>query len=220
MWTDSDLQHDIEKELAWEPSVHPKQIGVAVKAGAVELSGHVDSFWEKCVAEQAAWRIAHVKSVANEIRVELPFPAMRPDDDIALAAMGILEWNCLVPETVEVQVASAWVTLRGTAEWQHQKDEAERALRPLKGIQGIRNEIRIEPAVPLGDVRAAIDDALKRNALVDSSHIKTHVVHGVVSLRGTARSRAERNEAMHAAWGAPGVNKVEDHITIGPGRGE
>ena len=121
---------------------------------------------------------------------------------------------------VEVQVGGAWVTLRGTVEWQHQKEEAERALRPLKGIQGIRNEIRIEPAAALGDVRAAIDETLKRNALVDSSHVKTHVVHGVVSLRGTARSRAERNEAMHAAWGAVGVTKVEDHITIGPVRGE
>ena len=215
MWTDTDLQHDIEKELAWEPSVHPKQIGVAVKAGAVELSGYVNSFWEKCVAEQAAWRIVHVKSVTNEIRVEIPFPAIRADDDIALAAMGILEWNSLVPETVEVQVTSAWVTLKGAVEWHHQKDEAERALCPLKGIQGIRNEITIEPAVSLGDVRAVIDEALKRNALVDSSHIKTHVVHGVVSLRGAARSRQERNEAMHAAWGAPGVTKVEDHIAIG-----
>jgi len=215
MWTEADLQHDIEKELAWEPSVHPKQIGVAVKAGAVELSGYVNSFWEKCVAEQAAWRIVHVKSVTNEIRVELPFPAIRADDDIALAAMGILEWNSLVPETVEVQVTGAWVTLKGAVEWQHQKDEAERALCPLKGIQGIRNEITIEPAVSLGDVRAAIDEALKRNSLVDSSHIKTHVVHGVVSLRGAARSRQERNEAMHAAWGAPGVTKVEDHIAIG-----
>ncbi|MEP6540294.1 MAG: BON domain-containing protein [Bryobacteraceae bacterium] len=215
MWTDTDLQHDVEKELAWEPSVHPKQIGVAVKAGAVELSGYVDSFWERCVAEQAAWRIVHVKSVTNEIRVELPFPAIRADDDIALAAMGILEWNCLVPETVEVQVSEAWVTLKGAVEWQHQKEEAERALRPLKGIQGIHNEITIEPGVALGDVRAAIDETLRRNALVDSSHVKTHVVHGVVSLRGATRSRAERNEAMHAAWGAPGVSKVEDHISIG-----
>jgi hypothetical protein len=52
MWNDTDLQHDVEKELGWEPSVHAKQIGVIVKSGAVELGGHVDSFWEKCVAER------------------------------------------------------------------------------------------------------------------------------------------------------------------------
>jgi osmotically-inducible protein OsmY len=219
MWNDTDLQHDVEKELAWEPSVHPKQIGVTVKGGAVELGGHVDSFWEKRVAERAAWRVVHVKSVTNEIRVELPFNALRADDDIALAAMGSLEWNCLVPETVEVKVVDGWVTLEGKVEWHYQKEEAERALSPLKGINGIRNEIVVQPAVSLGDVRVGIEDALKRNALVDASHIKAHVSHGIVSLRGAARSRAEYDEAMHSAWAAPGVTNVEDHITIAA-RGE
>jgi hypothetical protein len=36
----------------------------------------------------------------------------------------------------------------------------------------------------------------------------------------TARSRAEYEEAMHAAWAAPGVTKIEDHITIGSTRSE
>src|ERR1700704_3990719 len=117
MWNDADLQHDVEKELGWEPSVHASQIGVILKSGAVELGGHVDSFWEKCVAGRTAWRVAHVKSVTNEIRVDLPFNALRTDDDIALAAMGSLEWNCLVPDTVEVQVIDAWITLQGKVEW-------------------------------------------------------------------------------------------------------
>lgn len=217
MWTDTDLQHDIEKELAWEPGVHAVQIGVTVKSGAVELAGHVDTFSEKCVAERAAWRVAHVKNVTNRIRVDLPANAFRADDDIALAAMSILEWNCLVPETVEVRVADACVTLLGNVEWQLQKEEAERALYALKGITGIENEIVVQPSVTLADViRVSIEDALKRNALVDTSHIKAYVAHGLVTLRGNARTRAEHDEAMHAAWSAPGVTKVEDHITIGP----
>jgi osmotically-inducible protein OsmY len=220
MWNDTDLQHDVEKELGWEPSASLNRIGVTVKNGAVELGGQVDSFWEKCAAERAAWRVAHVKSVTNGLRVDLPFNALRADDDIALAAMSNLEWNCLVPVTVEVQVVDAWVTLVGTVEWQHQKEEAERALRPLYGIKGIRNEIGIQPTVTMGDSRVPIEDALKRNALVDASHIKAHVSHGVVSLRGAARSRAEHDEAMHAAWSAPGVTRVEDHIIIGSVRGE
>ena len=43
---------------------------------------------------------------------------------------------------------------------------------------------------------------------------------GKNDLRGTARLRAEYEDAMHAAWAAPGVTKVEDHITIGSGRNE
>jgi osmotically-inducible protein OsmY len=215
MWNDTELQHDVENEVGWELGASLTQISVTVKSGAVELGGHVDSFWEKCAAERAAWRVAHVSQVTNGIRVVVPFNKRRDDDEIALAAMSILEWNCLVPETVEVQVAEAWVTLSGSSERHQQKEETARALCTLNGITGIHNDIVIQPSLILGDVKARIEAALRRNALVDSSHIRAHVAHGVVSLRGTARSRAEYDEAMHAAWAASGVTKIEDHITIG-----
>lgn len=214
MSTDTELQLQIEKELSWEPSVHTSQIGVVVKDGSVHLEGHVDTFWEKCAAERAVWRLAHVKSVVNELRVEIPFDALRSDDDIALAAMGSLEWNCLVPDTVEVAVNDSWVTLSGEVQWQYQKEEAEHALCALKGIRGIRNTIRLQPPSRPSDVRSTIEDALKRNALVNSTRIKVHVSHGVVSLHGAAHSRAEHDEVVHAAWAAPGITAVEDHITI------
>ena len=220
MWNDTELQHDVENEVRWELGAGLTQISVTVKGGAVELAGHVDSFWEKCAAERAAWCVAHVNHVTNGIRVVVPFNKQRGDDDVALAAMSSLEWNCLVPETVEVQVAEGWVTLSGSVERQQQKEEAVRALSTLKGITGIRNDIVIHPPVSLVDVKAPIEAALRRNALVDGSRIKVHVAHGVVSLRGTARSRAEYEEAMHAAWAAPGVAKIEDHITIGSVRSE
>jgi osmotically-inducible protein OsmY len=171
MWNDSELQSHVEKELGWEPGVHTTQIGVVVKDGAVHLGGHVDTFWERCAAERAAWRVAHVKSVVNEIRVDLPFDALRADDDIALAAMGSLEWNCLTPGSVQVEVADGWLTLSGEVERQYQKEEAERALSVLRGIKGIRNNIVLRPTVRMGDVKTAIEEALKRNVLVNTSHI-------------------------------------------------
>lgn len=215
MWNDTALQHDVENELSWELSAGLSRISVAVKAGAIELAGHVDTFWEKCVAERAAWRVVHVNRVTNTIRVVLPYNQQRGDDDIALGAMSSLEWNCMVPKSVEVQVADGLVTLSGSVERQEQKEAAERALCTLIGITGIRNNIVIQPVVGFSDVKAPIEAALRRSALVDGSHIKVHVGHGVVSLRGTARSRSEYEEAMHAAWAAPGISKVEDHITIG-----
>ena len=219
MSNDQDLQKQVEKQLSWEPGVHGAQIGVVAKEGAIHLAGHVDTFWEKCAAETAAWRVAHVKSVTNELRVDVPFSSMRADDDIALAAMGWLESNCQVPDTVEVQVADAWLTLNGDVEWQYQKLAAQQCMSFLQGIKGIRNEIVIRTTAPIGDVKASIEEAFKRNALLHAGHIKCHVSHGAVSLHGVAHSRAERDEAMHAAWSTPGIAAVEDHITIGSTRG-
>ena len=198
MWTDTDLQHHVEQELEWEPSVHKRQIGVMVKAGTVHLSGHVDSYWEKCQAESAAWRIAHLKTVVNEIRVELPFSQQRDDDELALAAMGILESNCLVPASVEVQVAGGCLTLLGGVELHFQKEAAEQALCPLRGLRGLRNDIVIKPAAHMGDVKAMVEEALKRSALVDSSRIKVHVAQDAISLRGHARTHAERDKGIDA----------------------
>lgn len=215
MWNDTDLQMHVERELHWDPAVHSRQIGVAVKDLSVHLAGHVDSYWEKCAAGHAAWRVAHVRSVANDLRVDLPFTALREDDDIALAAMTVLEWNCLVPGAVQVEVADAVLTLTGDVAWHYQKEEAERAVSTLQGLKGVHNQIRIQPSASPGDPKTAIEDALKRNALVNSSHIKVQMHHGVVCLQGIAHSRAERDEAVRAAWCAPGISAIEDHVTGG-----
>ena len=215
MTNDEQLKSDVEQELRWEPSVDAAQIGVSVKKGVVELDGHVDSFYEKWAAERATMRVSNVKAVASEIKVELPDSATRTDEEIARIAANHLEWNYLVPETVKVKVTGGWITLSGPAEWQYQKEEAERAVRPLMGVKGVFNEIVVTPRVNASDVKIKIEDALKRNAEIDANRIKVETTtDGKVVLRGYVRSWAEREEAEHAAWAAPGVTNVDDLTTI------
>ena len=215
MKNDADLQHDVQEELRWDPSIRAaERIGVSVKNGVVELDGHVDSVWIKYAAERAAMRVAKVKAVASEIKVDPPSSAIRTDEDIALAASNYLEWNALVPKTVKVQVTDGVVTLEGTVEWHFQKKEAEQGLLWLIGVKSILNKITLNPKASAAGVKIKIEDALKRNAEIDATHIKVETSDGTVTLRGNVRSLRQREEVAHAAWAAPGVSKVENHLRI------
>ena len=58
MKSDAEIRDDVINELHWDPQVtKPEAIGVAVKDGAVTLTGHVPSYAEKLAAARAAERV-------------------------------------------------------------------------------------------------------------------------------------------------------------------
>lgn len=180
----------------------------------VPLDGQVNSMWKKWAAEDAALRVKNVRVVANEIKVEWPSAHRCTDADIAQAEISQLEWNYSVPNTVKVTVSDGLITIEGTVEAQYQKNEAERALRSLKGVRRILNEIMVKPKVNVSVVGNNIVHAFARSAVVDAKNIQVETSDGTVTLRGHVRTWAERAEAERTAWSAPGVTNVDDLLTI------
>src|SRR6202048_2250491 len=213
--TDAEIRKNVEAELSFEPSINASEIGVAVKDGIVTLTGRVDSYWEKIAAEEAAARVSGVKAVANELEVRLPFSNERTDEDIARAAVNRLEWTIPVPkDRIKVKVSKGWVTLEGEVDWQFQKKAAEDAVRSLVGIKGVINHIEVKERPSTAEVKAKIEEALKRSAEGDASSITGATEGARVILKGTVRSWFEREEAERAAWRAPGVRSVDNRIVV------
>ena len=89
-------------------------------------------------------------------------------------------------------------TLKGTVDWQYQKDTASRAVRDLKGVLGFENLIVVQPKVKAGEVRDKIEAAFKRSAELDARRIAVSAQDGKVVLSGNVRTWAERREAERA----------------------
>jgi osmotically-inducible protein OsmY len=117
-------------------------------------------------------------------------------------------------QQIKVIVDKGWVTLEGQVEWNYQREEAERAVRRVKGVTGVINTIQLKPRVEPSEIKRKIEEAFRRSAEIDASRITVETNGGEVVLRGTVRSWAERQEAERAAWKAPGVTRVVNQIAI------
>ncbi len=117
---------------------------------------------------------------------------------------------------VRVVVRDGWVTLEGSVEWNYQRERAEQVVRRVRGVKGVTNLIELQPRVPPVEVKHKIEEAFRRSAELDANRITVETEGGVVTLRGTVRSWAERQEAERVAWATPGVVRVNNLITISP----
>jgi osmotically-inducible protein OsmY len=212
---DTDLTADVTDELFWDPKLDSTEIAVSANDGKITMRGTVGSLRERREAQKAAQRVFGVISIDNQLQVKLMNDNKRADAELRGDVLQALMLDGLVPKTVDAKVEDGFVTLTGTANWQYERDEAEFVASNIVGTLDVFDKIELKRQTPNGgDVKDSIRKAFKRNAALDADDLHISTDKGTVTVEGTVSSWAEHDEAIDAAWAAPGVTTVRDDLEV------
>ena len=84
-------------------------------------------------------------------------------------------------------------------------------------MRGVYNLVTVEPVAELADdVRDRIEDALRRRAQREAESIEVQLHDGTVSISGRIHTWAEKQAVLGALTQAPGVQRVDDRLSVDP----
>jgi osmotically-inducible protein OsmY len=213
--SNAQITRDVLDELLWDDRLDASRVTVTADHGAVALGGTVNYYHEKWNAGEDANRVVGVTSVVNDITVDTAARKVH-DDELEAAARAGLDANGLVPKgAITVKAEDGRVVMSGNVHHYYEIQAAEHVIRHLRGLAEFTDLVTVSQD-PSDAVSEGIADSLTRNAAVDADQIKVTDTGGNVTLSGTVRSYAEKEEARRAALMAPGVISVDDQLAVSP----
>ena len=215
------LHTSVIEKLKFEPKLDASEITISIEGDyVVVLGGTVKTHAEKTIAENAVKEIKGVRAVIDEMTVNsLAWRKIKTDHDIANAAIETFKWHVLIPDNlVKITVDNGHVILSGRVDWQYQKNLAWNAVNNLSGVKSIKNNIIVKPVVAIKldtkTIKSEITKEFERHARIDANNISIEIKGNKISLKGSVRNFDEMNEAEEVAWSVPGVEEVENDLTI------
>lgn len=227
---DREIRNRVEHALFQDPATEAYQVQVSVDDGRVTLSGEVDSWAEKRLAETVASNVIGVTGVEN--KVQMGEPIVRPDDEMQREIQRRLETSVLVDAgLLDVDVKSGVVKLSGVvgsaAERWYAKANAW-----VDGISRVdAEEVDVEwwdrerfrrDASDLvekdGALVEAVQDALRVDPRVKAEGVEVVADRGDVTLSGNVPSLGGKLAAERTARNTVGVFRVRNHLMVEPGQ--
>ncbi len=185
------------------------------KNGNIELSGTVNTLYDKLRIYEIASEVKGVKRIEDEIDIQTN---SIPDKEVQQNIMEELHLNNAIiePDRIKVAVDNGEVILNGTVSYPREKEMAETLASWQNGVLGITNNLKVLP------YKKAIDD--NNLNLILGEILKTHygleknvtykVNNGVVTLGGTVSSLWAKKNIEDDFFRVLGVNYVKNNLKV------
>jgi osmotically-inducible protein OsmY len=224
------LKKNIEAMFYYDPIIEQYEIDVSVDSGHVVLTGMVDSWGEKQLAESISKFANGVKSVNNQIHIH--YKDKRNDFEIKADIAGLMQYNVHVDYNfIDIKVKNGIVTLSGTVGSLFEKSKAEN-LAWVVGVDSVSaDNLEIETqkrdvmqkntfsiAKSDEEIQKAVEKILDYDARVSTAGIIVKVDEGNITLKGSVRNLRAKKAAEADAnnilggWGVINQLKVEPII--------
>jgi len=123
---------------------------------------------------------------------------------------------------VSATTEDAIVTLAGNVKLYIDKLEAEKRVRRIEHVDGVRNHIAVEGNVADAELREKLADKLRYDRVgygITFNNLTLGVQNGVVTVGGDVRTYPDRDSALAIVETQPGVKDVVDDINVLPTSG-
>ena len=141
---DAEITSSIENSIKWDSALIGNHLKVTTVNGHVTLSGDIDAFWKKQLAEKRAASIVGVKDIKNELSIV--HSKKVSDEELSKSLVNAMKANRFIDITnININVENANVNLTGTVRSFMEREEIYRVVLYAFGVNSVENSIDIAP---------------------------------------------------------------------------
>lgn len=224
-----DLEASIIHALVMNPATEGFEIQVEGEPnGVVALSGRVDSWAERDLAERVAKGVSGVTAVRNQL--ELSHEAVRPDDELQAEVERLLRSDVYLDDSrLEIDVRDRVVRLLGYVPSAAEKHRAVSLARVAgtKWVDASAVDVRPDQSSSARTaarqkqdrpsdayIAQAVRGAIDADPVVEGDRLDLKVVGGVVTLSGEVDSLQAERAAVARASAIDGVLDIRNRLEI------
>jgi osmotically-inducible protein OsmY len=225
---DARIKSSAKKSYVFKTYLKGDDIKIESNDGIVALTGTVAEESHKSLAQDTVAGLPGVKSVDNRLEVKGDRPAENSDTWVSMKVKGALLFHRNVSASqTDVSVQDGFVTLRGEAVSQAQKELTTEYAKDVEGVKDVKNEMTVAKASKksgetLGEkiddasITAQVKMALLSHRSTSALNTTVTTTEGVVTLGGKAKNAAEKDLVTKLVTDINGVQSVVNSMTIEP----